>query len=134
MKKIANISGILIAFVLLGWITENLEEFKSIKTRMQMRTIPVKMIGSAKTGEILKRLGLLHVVPNDYQYFRIPSKKDKNSAHTIFKQKRSVGIQLYSIDKNLIRQDRTPSSAVIPMNEIASGLRKWFADPVSCFR
>ena len=122
MKKLANISAILIAFVLLGWITENLEEFKSIKTRMQIRTIPVKMIGSAKTGEILKRLGLLHVVPNDYQYYRIPSKKDKNSAHTIFKQKRSVGIQLYSIDKNLIRQDRTPSSAVIPMNEIASGL------------
>lgn len=122
MKKFANISGILIAFVLLGWVTENLEEFKWIKTRMQMPTIPVKMIGRAKTGKILKRLGLLHVVPNDYQYYRIPSKKDKNPAHKIFKQKRSVGIQLYSIDKNLIGPDRTPSSAVIPMNEIASGL------------
>ena len=77
MKKFANISGILIAFVLLGWVTENLEEFKWIKTRMQMPTIPVKMIGRAKTGKILKRLGLLHVVPNDYQYYRIPSKKDR---------------------------------------------------------
>jgi hypothetical protein len=122
MKKSSLIFGFLLGLGLIGWVAENNDRFSFIKARMQMQTMPVQMIASVKTGAILRKLGLLEVIPNDYTHYgnRLDSVVKKKPS--IFNIKRSVGVLLYSINGGLNTKEPTPTIPTLSTDQITDGI------------
>jgi hypothetical protein len=95
-----------------------LEIFKSTGKKIQTRTVPIQMLDSTKVGEILSELKLINVIPNDQtdSYWRT-HKDDFDEYH----KNPKTGIQLYSLDQKIFKNELSPSSTIISDSVILYG-------------
>lgn len=114
-KKVGIISGFAI-LLMCTLLVERWGVFDSLRQRVQLKSVPSALLSSGTVGETLRSLGLLHVVPNDYQYYKQRLDSQFNPRHALFQRKSRIGIQLYSATKTLA--DDFPSSTIVYQDDL----------------
>jgi len=90
------------------------------RDRMQTRAVPSGMLNNTATGRLFARLGLLYVVPNDGQRYKVSDRGKLDLGTGLFPRRRDVGLQLFSTTP--VRNEQFPSSIVVPAADVARGL------------
>lgn len=79
------------------FLSRSSQQLRMLKQRLQLQTVPSALLSFDEFGEGLRRLELLHVVPNDYTAYKPAASTAWNRRQQIFQRKSQVGIQLYGV-------------------------------------
>jgi len=90
-KDILLVIGILVFFILIGIIMERARIFTPLKEPMRSQSVPSNLLSYGTMGKILKQLGVIMTVPNDYYPFPSSPGRPVDENAPIFQKKRRIG-------------------------------------------
>ena len=77
-------------FIVAALCMEQMPQFTKMKAAMQSRQLPNSHLRFGAFGDILRELGLVIAVPNDYTVYPRSEKTEDANYHSIFPKKRKV--------------------------------------------
>ena len=101
----------LIFFIVIGIVAEQARIFSPLKEAMRSQTVPSGLLNYGTMGKVLKRLGVIMAVPNDYARFPASTLRQIDENTPIFQKKRQVGKFLYKVNPR--GEKEMPSSSII---------------------
>ncbi|MFC1599337.1 CotH kinase family protein [Candidatus Omnitrophota bacterium] len=122
MGKRAALLSYLFCLILIGFYLEESGSFATLKNRLQDRCIPSAMLQYGPLGQLLRKIDLIKVIPNDYSHHFHLKKTQFDVRRSIFQRKRRIGIQLYSVDVPEANPENTPSSLVMDRKHLKGEL------------
>jgi hypothetical protein len=98
---------------------ERSERLKPMRQFMHSRSVPTALLNYGAMGRIMKQLGVIKAVPNDYSRFPASESKEVDLTSNILQKKRQVGEYLYTANPGGV--NRMPSSVVVDEKNFRDG-------------
>ena len=101
----------LIAFLVGGYMLERCARLQPLRRDLRSESVPTALLDYGGVGKIVRRLGLVRSVPNDFERFaKLTGTRQENSL-SVFVRKRQIGPYLY--EANVGGASSYPSSTVL---------------------
>ena len=122
MRKKAALLSYLLCLILLGFYFENADSFTALKNRLQSRSVPSAMLQYGSMGQLLRKMDLVGVIPNDYSQYFYAKTSQFDAQRRIFRRKGRIGIQLASVEGIGVDPENMPSSLVMGPEQLQGEL------------
>jgi hypothetical protein len=98
-------------FLVLGLYMERAAPFRQAKLFVQSQSVPTALLNYGTMGRIMKQLGVVRAIPNDYSQFPALKNDQADLTSNILQKKRQVGEYLYKANPGGVKS--MPSSIVV---------------------